>query len=165
MREPAAAGPELLVTPPPASQGSGYLGIKADDRGPGDGIRVVEVMAGSPADTGGLIPGDLITAVQSKAVHSVEDFAGLLGRMSVGTNVTFDVLRDNERHSVDVTLGASNWCRPCRNCDWDPCRLSRPKPSAPRRKWVARRRWAFAWKSSATRRDGQEIFPPIAVCA
>ena len=62
-------------------------------------------MAGSPADTGGLMPGDLITAVQSKAVHSVDEFAGLMGRMSVGTNVTFDVLRDNERHSVDVVLG------------------------------------------------------------
>ncbi len=105
LREPANAGPELLVTPPPAAQGSGYLGIKADDRGPGDGVRVVEVMAGSPADTGGLMPGDLITAVQSKAVHSVDDFAALLGRMSVGTNVTFDVLRDNERHSVEVVLG------------------------------------------------------------
>ena len=48
--------------------------------GPAMAYGIVEVMAGSPADTGGLMPGDLITAVQSKAVHSVDDFR----RCSVG---------------------------------------------------------------------------------
>ena len=96
-------------------------------------------MAGSPADTGGLMPGDLITAVQSKAVHSVDDFAALLGRMSVGTNVTFDVLRDNERHSVEVVLGRKQLVSAVPQFALRaPCHLSRPKASAPCRKRAAR---------------------------
>jgi hypothetical protein len=107
LRGSPSGGPELLAVPPPSvsPQQSGYLGIKADEGPSGDGIRIVEVVPGGPADVGGLRPGDLISAVQGGPVRSVDDFAKRFASMSAGTHVTFDLLRDNEPRSIEVVLG------------------------------------------------------------
>jgi len=103
-REPAADGPRIGGEPAPPVE-SGYLGIKADDSGPGDGIRLLDVISGAPAEKAGLCAGDLITAVQGEAVRSVDQFAAQLGRLPAGAKVTFTLLRGDERQSIDVTLG------------------------------------------------------------
>lgn len=81
------------------------------------GVYIVSVMPDSPAsnaglkaggtDANGLIAGgDVITAVNGKAVASVEDLSAYLNTKSVGDTVTLTVLRGGQTMSVQVTLAA-----------------------------------------------------------
>jgi hypothetical protein len=107
LRDSAVGGPELSGAPAARAtpQESGYLGIKADNHGSGAGIRIVEIVERSPAAAAGLEAGDVINAVHGKPVRTVDDFAALVGRMSVGTHVVFDIERSGQQQSIEVVLG------------------------------------------------------------
>src|SRR5438552_8280298 len=52
----------------------GFLGVNTDDRqDKGRGVRVMEVVKGSPAEEAGLKVGDLITAIADKPVRQTSD--------------------------------------------------------------------------------------------
>jgi predicted metalloprotease with PDZ domain len=105
-QDPFADGPSITAAQAtPALAEPGYLGVKADDSGPGDGIRLMGVTAGGPADKAGMKVGDLVTAVQGKAVRLMDDFAGQLEQLRAGATVTFAVTRDDEKLSIDVVMG------------------------------------------------------------
>ncbi len=104
-QELPAAGPELVDRTQSAEFVPGYLGLKADDQGPGDGLRVVEVKADGPAARAGLRVGDLITSVQQTTVRSLDEFAKALSSIPAGERVTFDIVRGQVRQRIDVTLG------------------------------------------------------------
>jgi S1-C subfamily serine protease len=82
------------------------------------GAYVIGVVAGSPAETAGLkggnldttgtpaAGGDVITAVDGKAVVSMTDLSNYISSKNVGDNVTLSVLRSDNTISVQVTLGA-----------------------------------------------------------
>jgi S1-C subfamily serine protease len=87
------------------------------------GVLVQEVMPGSPADQAGLrgsntpleingeqilIGGDVITALDKKAVESIEDLVALLREAQPGQEVTLSILRDGRPMTLVVTLGQSN---------------------------------------------------------
>jgi serine protease Do len=61
------------------------------------GVEVVEVVAGSPADTAGLRPEDLIVAVDGSPVARVDDVQRLMVGDRIGSNVAVDVLREGRR--------------------------------------------------------------------
>jgi len=99
-------GPTLTVdSAPTADAQPGYLGVKADDRGPGDGLRVVEVKPEGPAARAGLQLGDLITAVQGRAVRSLDEFAQEMSQVAAGERVTIDILRGDRRQKLTAVLG------------------------------------------------------------
>jgi len=89
------------------------LGLSVDK-----GVYVVSVLPGSPAAGAGLkgggtgasgelaAGGDVITAVDGKAVASVTDLSGYFDTKKVGDSVTLTVLRTGQSLSVAVTLGA-----------------------------------------------------------
>ena len=85
------------------------------------GALVEEVVAGSPADKVGLqasdkafdsngqqvlIGGDVITAVDGKAVESMEDLSAAVRAQKPGTKVELTVLRNGKEITVTVALGA-----------------------------------------------------------
>jgi serine protease Do len=86
------------------------------------GALVEQVTAGGPADKAGilastrqiqvlgqteLVGGDVITAVNGKAVNGIDDLIAYLNdNTSVGQSVTLTVLRNGKETSVDVTLGS-----------------------------------------------------------
>ena len=81
-----------------------------------DGVLVMRVEPGGPADAVGLRPtqrsvtgdirlGDVIVAIGDEPVASIEDFFAALEEHAPGDQVTLTVLRDRERRSVAVTLG------------------------------------------------------------
>ena len=80
-----------------------YVGItfQAAD----EGVEVMRVLRNSPADDAGLQPGDIITAVNGEAVDS-ETLADTISAMSVGDEITLDVLRDDEPVELSLTLAA-----------------------------------------------------------
>jgi S1-C subfamily serine protease len=85
---------------------TGYLGVVADDRmDSGKGVRIVQIIPGSPAEQAGLKTDDLVTAVAGKPVRSMDDLARILSPMVIGSRVTFEYKRDRKTQELEVTLG------------------------------------------------------------
>jgi len=103
------------------------LGIEVDDginrvartRLGVEGVLILKVTPGSAAAAaglqgarratdGGLIPGDIITAVEGKAVDSVGKLYARLDNFKVGDTVRLAVIRDGVKREVSVTLQAGN---------------------------------------------------------
>jgi len=68
-------------------------------------VEVVSVEAHGPAHRAGLREGDLIVAVNGKGVASVDDIHRLLTGWSPGSQFTVTILRDGERHQMDIVSG------------------------------------------------------------
>src|SRR5690606_28134463 len=75
-----------------------YLGYPAR-------VVVAEVVADAPAD-GRLAAGDVVTAIDGKAVESAQQLQELIGAHPAGTAVTVEYLRDGEQATVEVTTVA-----------------------------------------------------------
>jgi serine protease Do len=76
------------------------LGLKASQ-----GALVAAPQTGSPAANAGILSGDVITAVDGKALKDARDLAKLIGGMMPGTTVKLTVWRKGEEKSMAVTLG------------------------------------------------------------
>jgi S1-C subfamily serine protease len=73
------------------------------------GAVVAEVDSGGPADQAGLETGDIIIAVDSKAMDENRDLAALIGSHKPGDDVVVTIVRpgdDPELMNLDVTLGS-----------------------------------------------------------
>jgi len=84
-----------------------------------EGVIILKVAPGSAAASaglegarrtadGGLAPGDIITAVEDKAVDSVGKLFSRLDDFKVGDTVRLTVLREGRTREVAVTLQAGN---------------------------------------------------------
>ncbi len=69
------------------------------------GVEVVSLNAGGPAETGGVRPGDVVVAMNGLPVQSVDDLHRLLSEVDVGSRVRLDVLRGNDRVTVEIVAG------------------------------------------------------------
>jgi S1-C subfamily serine protease len=84
----------------------GYLGVMADDRQEqGRGIRVLDLLAGGPAAQGGLLAGDLITAINGQNVRTMDDLARAFERQPAGTKLSITVNREGADRTLEITLG------------------------------------------------------------
>lgn len=66
-----------------------------------DGLRVVEVLSGSPAEQAGIRTGDVLLRVGSRAVSNAESLQKLLFAEAIGVPMNIAVLRDG--HLTDVS--------------------------------------------------------------
>ena len=104
--EPTLADPEREGAAEGENKEPGYLGVIADDRQEqGRGVRVLEVVANSPAEQGGLAKNDLIVAINTRPIRTMDEMARILSAMPAGTEVIFDVRRDDGKNAVAVVLG------------------------------------------------------------
>jgi serine protease Do len=69
------------------------------------GALVAQIMADSPAKAAGIEPGDLVIAVDGKAVDSSNELSRRIGGMSPGKSVEVKVWRDGAEKTFDVKLG------------------------------------------------------------
>jgi membrane-associated protease RseP (regulator of RpoE activity) len=90
---------------PPGVLRRAYAGVVLAEEPNGEGVRITQVIAGSPAEDAGLETGDVITAVDGRSVRSVNAVQTALGDKSPGDEVTFTVRRDNREEDIDVSLG------------------------------------------------------------
>jgi serine protease Do len=68
-----------------------------------EGLRVVEVLPGSPADKAGLSAGDIIVTAGGRAVNNAESLQRLLFADAIGQPLEVAVLRDGaELHLTAV---------------------------------------------------------------
>jgi S1-C subfamily serine protease len=106
------------------------LGLTVDQ-----GVYVVEVVSGSPAETAGLkgsnltsngqpaSGGDVITSVDGHNVATIQDLQAYIAGKKVGDKVALTVLRDSNTLSIDVTLGE----RPANTSDTTPDQTPTPQ--------------------------------------
>lgn len=70
------------------------------------GLLVVRVEEGGPAETGGLIVGDMLLALDGHPVTDADDLLGMLSGDRVGQAVSVRVLRGGQPADIAVTVGA-----------------------------------------------------------
>lgn len=77
-----------------------------------EGICITGVVEGSPAETGGLQKGDVITAVEGYSVSTYDDLTEQLEYYATGDTITLTIQRSDNgsyvEQSVSVTLGDSS---------------------------------------------------------
>jgi len=68
-----------------------------------DGVAIVAVDRGSPAETAGVRVGDVVTAVNGQPIESLAPFVNLLGVSPAGRDVQLTVFRDGRQRTVNVS--------------------------------------------------------------
>jgi len=69
------------------------------------GVEVVSLSSGGPAEAGGVLPGDVVVAMNGLPVQSVDDLHRLLSEVDVGSLIRLEVLRGTERLTVEIEAG------------------------------------------------------------
>jgi S1-C subfamily serine protease len=69
------------------------------------GAYVQAVQPGGPADTGGLQPGDIITAIEGQSIDEENSLGTILMRFEPGQQVQIAAVREGQQITLQVTLG------------------------------------------------------------
>jgi serine protease Do len=93
----------------------GYLGVTFTDITPslaqslglptGQGVGIVAIGSGSPADAAGLQPDDIIVSIAGTALRNSGDLVEALRIHRAGEKVSIEYYRGGSKKSTDVTLG------------------------------------------------------------
>ncbi len=68
------------------------------------GVMVYELLRGSPAERAGLLPGDVVLAIDGRAVASATALRHELGAVQVGDSLRLTVLRDGRRRQFEIPV-------------------------------------------------------------
>ncbi len=88
--------------PEPDEKGKGFFGVQLVDNG---GVEITRVEPGSPADKAGIRINDVIRAIDSADVTTVEDAREIIGRLRPGRVTQVDVRRGAAKFSIKVKVG------------------------------------------------------------
>lgn len=85
-----------------------FLGVEVtDDQYGGSGADVSEVVSGGPADSAGLVPGDVITSIDGQAISSSTDLTNAVLTEKAGSSISITYQdQDGSSQSSNVTLGS-----------------------------------------------------------
>ncbi len=107
--QPAKPTPAPTAAPtvaPTAVPQSAYLGVRVEDTA--KGIAVMDVIASSPADKGGLKIGDIIQKANGTAVKNVMEFAQAILKMKPDESLKLDVMRADKATALTIKLGGED---------------------------------------------------------
>lgn len=82
-----------------------FLGISVEANE--DGIVILDVVEGSPAEEAGMQEGDLVIGINDQDVSDVEGLRETIRAMSPGDTITVTVMRDGEEIDLEATLSES----------------------------------------------------------
>ncbi len=83
----------------------GFLGVESrPSQGSQSGAQIVSVSAGSPAESAGILEGDLIIRVGDDAVQSNTDLAAAIRAFQPGDTVDITLVRNGQETTVTATL-------------------------------------------------------------
>ena len=83
-----------------------YLGVKLGSAVGQIGAIVEFVYPGTPAQEGGILPGDVITAIDGRAISSAQAASAVIGSLRPGALALFSLERFGLPVSAHVTLGS-----------------------------------------------------------
>jgi S1-C subfamily serine protease len=95
----------------------GYLGVRTQPveipeasrqalkREQSQGLLVLWLEEGGPAETGGLLVGDILVAISGQPLEDADDLFSALGSNTVGQSMAVEVLRGGHPETVSVTVG------------------------------------------------------------
>ena len=69
-----------------------------------DGLYITEVSEGSDAKAKGILPGDVLTHINGKAVFTTEDVLVIRDEHKIGDSLRFTIYRDGKTFDVDVEI-------------------------------------------------------------
>ena len=90
--------------------------IAQTDRVAADGVLVKAVESSSPAATGGLQAGDLITRVNDRDIARPLDLERAFLGHKPGDDMAVVVQRDNKSVTLDLDVASRQWC--CNRCEY-----------------------------------------------
>jgi len=70
------------------------------------GALATQIFLGSPAEKGGIQPGDFITSLNGKEVRGTNHLTLMVGDLKPGENASFKVLRDGKEQDINVRIEA-----------------------------------------------------------
>lgn len=70
-----------------------------------DGAFINDVFIDSPAEDGGLLPGDFITKVNNREVSNRNDLVKIIGNLEPDRWTTFELYRDGRKQNVSLKIG------------------------------------------------------------
>jgi putative serine protease PepD len=82
-----------------------FVGVDLNANSNSGGAQINSVQAGSPADTGGLQPGDVVTAINGKSISSTEQFIETVDTYAPGQKIRLTVNRGGQTKTFQLTLG------------------------------------------------------------
>ena len=89
-----------------STSGPAWLGVDTANFPLASGAMVVNVVPSSPADTAGLEPGDVITAIDNRPVQSTADLQSALAGLHAGQRVQVTYEQGASSYTAEVTLRA-----------------------------------------------------------
>jgi S1-C subfamily serine protease len=85
--------------------GTAWLGVRlAEDSE--TGVTIENVTTGSPAETGGLLVGDMIVSVDGEAVETAQELTDAIQSHTPGDTVSIVILRDGSESTLEIELGS-----------------------------------------------------------
>ncbi len=88
----------------PLVSGGGYLGVALDFEYAG--VKIQEVLPGTPAQKSGLKNGDLILSLNGQVVKNSDEFLAVISRNKPGDQVELKIVRDDKEQPLKITLGS-----------------------------------------------------------
>ncbi len=113
---------------------------------PGQGIRINNIMMGSPADRAGLERDDIVVAFQGQKVSSTAQLTGAIRKAGVDAAVTLEVIHLGQRQTVQTKLEPA------------------PEPTAVKWKYPVEPDMVTSWRPGRVFKigpDGQRIEVPV----
>jgi S1-C subfamily serine protease len=87
-----------------SSGAAAWLGVDTALFPGANGAMVINVVPGSPGDTAGLVPGDIITEINGRPIQGPGDVQSALAGMHVGQQVTIGYEQGPSAYTAQVTL-------------------------------------------------------------
>jgi S1-C subfamily serine protease len=107
--------PQLIKDGKVTDSGLGYLGIEGTTVTPkiasqnqlpvNEGVLIVKVVPGGPADQAGLKVGEIIVQIDETQITDIAELNNYVLSKSPGTQVTLQLYQGNQKQTVKVTLG------------------------------------------------------------
>nr|MBU6202613.1 trypsin-like peptidase domain-containing protein [Acidobacteriota bacterium] len=98
---------QLRVQATGEAREEGFLGVSLEPRSDGGvGSIIATVQPGSPAESAGIVVGDIVLAVDGEPVNGQAGLVAAIRDRSPGESISIELVRDGERLTVDATLVA-----------------------------------------------------------
>src|SRR5262249_16970255 len=96
---------KIGMGPPPKKIASGNAFLGAFGVDVDEGVKLVNIMEGGPAEKAGLRPDDVIRMIGKKRIETYEEMAEEIRTYQPKDKVSFQVLREKKPETIEVTLG------------------------------------------------------------